>query len=602
MEKTIGNTNRIQIKNSLSLRLRLVFIFIILILTVAFAITIFLVMRKERRENVLHESESVLVGLSDSIYSDIQRYKELSRLVMIEDRLVKFLRADTDEVNNVLINSARRGILSVLNVTTMVDSVFIFRNDGQYFATNRGKYMLNYIRMEQKDWMEKIINKKGRAIFCINADDAIYKTNGGPIITISRAIHDVVTQERTGIMCMNISSTFLEQKVITLHNDDIIVIDTTGAFLAGNEKLIDYFDEDFTTENLVHVEKMVDNNDVIISGMKIPEMPIVIMSVTHVRKGMVPMETIGILAFLMLVFVAAVFFVGAFITRNITSPVFELTKHMEKNRENGTLEKIDVNIPDNELKLLEDSYNNMVDHVNDLFEDLIEKEQTIQKAEKRVLQEQMKPHFLYNSLETIGYLAMDAGADKVHSALETLGGFYRNFLSKGDREIPLKREIMIIKDYLSLQKLRYGDIINDEYDIAPNTEECKIPKLILQPLVENSIYHGIRMKGEQGTIKITSFLEEDELHIIVRDTGIGMTQEQIDKVLSTEKTDASDDMGGSFGLWGTIERVRCYCDKDDVVRIRSDIGEYTEIEFILDAHTNIFRGVNDDRKIDGKAS
>jgi two-component system sensor histidine kinase YesM len=188
---------------------------------------------------------------------------------------------------------------------------------------------------------------------------------------------------------------------------------------------------------------------------------------------------------------------------------------------------------------------------------------------------------LYNSLETIGFLAIDAGADKVHSALETLGSFYRNFLSKGDREIPLKREITIIKDYLSLQKLRYGDILNDEYEIAPDTEECLIPKLILQPLVENSIYHGIRMKGEQGTIKISSFLEDDDLHILVRDTGIGMTQEQIDKVLSKEKNEGTEEFNESFGLWGTIERIRCYCDKDDVVRIRSEIGEYTEIEFIL---------------------
>ena len=299
-----------------------------------------------------------------------------------------------------------------------------------------------------------------------------------------------------------------------------------------------------------NIEKFIDNEDIMISGMQVPDMPIVVMAVTSIHKGMVSTETIGVLIFLMLVFIAGVFFVGAYITKNITSPVFDLVKDMEKNREEGTLKKIDTNINVNELILIEDSYNNMVDHVNVLFDRLIEKEQTIQKAELRVLQEQIKPHFLYNSLETIGFLAIDAGADKVHSALETLGSFYRNFLSKGDREIPLKREITIIKDYLSLQKLRYGDILNDEYEIAQDTEECLIPKLILQPLVENSIYHGIRMKGEQGTIKISSFLEDDDLHILVRDTGIGMTQEQIDKVLSREKNEGTEEFNESFGLWG----------------------------------------------------
>lgn len=575
------NKNKIQTRNSLSLRLRLIFAIIIFLFIIAFIVSIYLITKKERRENVIIESESLLAGLSDGIYSDIQRYRELSRLVMIDDRLVKFLRAKTEDVSPGLINTARYGVLGVLNVTTMVDSVFVFRNDGQYMATNRGKYMLNYIRMDDDEWKNKIVEKKGRAFVTLNGDGAIYKTNLSPIITISRAINDVVSQERTGILLMNISSVLLEQKVYALNTKDIIIVGTDGTFLAGNENLVGYFDENLIAPDFVHIEKFIDNEDIMISGMQVPDMPIVVMAVTSIHKGMVSTETIGVLIFLMLVFIAGVFFVGAYITKNITSPVFDLVKDMEKNREEGTLKKIDTNINVNELILIEDSYNNMVDHVNVLFDRLIEKEQTIQKAELRVLQEQIKPHFLYNSLETIGFLAIDAGADKVHSALETLGSFYRNFLSKGDREIPLKREITIIKDYLSLQKLRYGDILNDEYEIAPDTEECLIPKLILQPLVENSIYHGIRMKGEQGTIKISSFLEDDDLHILVRDTGIGMTQEQIDKVLSREKNEGTEEFNESFGLWGTIERIRCYCDKDDVVRIRSEIGEYTEIEFIL---------------------
>lgn len=589
----VKSANRIETKNSLALKLRLVFGLILFILIIAFLVSVYLITKKERRENVLNESENILTGLSDGIESDIRRYKELSRLVMIDDRLVKFLRAKSEDVNSGLINQARRGVLGVLNVTTMVDSVFIFRNDGQYMATNRGKYMLNYIRMEEPEWQNNIIEKKGRAIIVLNGDDAVYKTNLSPIITIARAIHDTVTQNRTGIMLMNISSTLLEQKVYALDNNDIIIVGTDGSYLAGNQDLLEYYDQSYNHDYFTHVERMIKQEDIMISAIQVPEMPIVVMSVTHIRKGMVPMETVGILVFLLLVFVATIFFVGGYITKNITSPVFELTKSMEKNREEGTLEKIDVDIPNNELQLLEDSYNNMVDHVNVLFDRLIEKEQTIQKAEMRVLQEQIKPHFLYNSLETIGFLAMDAGAEKVHSALETLGSFYRNFLSKGDREIPLKREITIIKDYLSLMKLRYGDILNDEYDIDPQTEECVIPKLILQPLVENSIYHGIRMKGEQGSIKISTRLEENVLHIIVRDTGIGMTKEQIDKVLSTEKTDPKGDKSGSFGLWGTIERIRLYCDKEDVVRIRSEVGEFTEIEFIIEKVPRKWRGSTD---------
>ena len=239
------------------------------------------------------------------------------------------------------------------------------------------------------------------------------------------------------------------------------------------------------------------------------------------------------------------------------------------------------------MYLLQETYNNLIEHVNELFTRLLEKEKAIQKAEMRVLHEQIKPHFLYNSIETIGCLAMDAGADNVHDALETMGSFYRNFLSKGDREIPLHREVQIVKDYLSLQKLRYGDIIEDTYDIASDTEKFIVPKLILQPLVENSIYHGIRLKGEKGIIKISSYLENDILHLKVKDTGVGMSQETIDSVLKSKSTGKSDNVEDSFGLWGTIERIRIYCNDDDVVRISSEPGEYTTIEFLIRSRNSI---------------
>ncbi|MBP1585328.1 MAG: histidine kinase, partial [Lachnospiraceae bacterium] len=199
-----------------------------------------------------------------------------------------------------------------------------------------------------------------------------------------------------------------------------------------------------------------------------------------------------------------------------------------------------------------------------------------------VLQEQIKPHFLYNTIGTISALALENDSEEVSSALETMGRFYRNFLSKGDREIPFGKEVTIVKDYLSLQKLRYGDILIDEYDVADAAAECIVPKLTLQPLVENCIYHGIRPKGEPGVIKIKGTIEGDDLHISVTDTGVGMSSEYIEKLMSGKKNGSGDE--GSFGLWGTIERIRYYSHRDDVFRITSEEGEYTCIELILPAN------------------
>ena len=620
---------------SLAKRMRLILICMVIALLAALLLSIFYIMRKERIETTMRESSGILSGLSDGICSDIARYKELSRLIMVDDELVEYLRTDSDKVDPGLVNISRNSILEILNVTSMVDSVFVFRNDGQYFASNRGKYMFDYNSMEDENWENNILESKGGAVISINADNAIFKLNNSPFVTIGRAVYDISTQQKLGIMLMNISNVCLDQKLFNLSENDILIIGTDGTYLAGDqniEKLTDisrYFDlslfeegpagrndvmtglnrtagtadvnnnnpelmkadPDFYTvdrrvyteygnQDLKIVHDQIKNNrkKYIASVCHVPDMPIVLISLSSIDNGLYMFETVYVMLILMAVFITAVLFAGAFINKNITSPIFELTNTMENNRKSGKLEKINIDIPNNELGVLKDSYNRMVDRVNVLFNNLIDKEKMIQKAEMRVLQEQIKPHFLYNSLETIGFMALDAGAENVHGAIETLGSFYRNFLSKGDREIPFSREISIIRDYLSLQKLRYGDILNDEYDIAENTLNCKIPKLILQPIVENSIYHGIRLKGEAGTIRISSHLDGSRLHIVVRDTGVGMSDEQIENVLSREETDPGD----GFGLRGTIERIRYYCGDDDVVNIRSEVGEYTEVEFIID--------------------
>jgi two-component system sensor histidine kinase YesM len=584
--------------NSLAKKLRIVFICMIVLFVATFVCSLFYIIRKERQENAMRESSNTLRGLSDGICSDVTRYKELSRLIMVDEGLVKYLKADDEEIDAGLINNSRYSVLAILNVTTMVDSVFFFRNDGNYLATNRGSYMFNYDRIKSEEWEYNILSKKGGTVISVNGDNALFKTSGEPIVTIGRTIYDISTQKKLGIMLMNISCDVLKQKLFNLNADNAVIVGCDGTFLSGNENILKEIDkEDYlnpekyhnyvTGEDLtVYNEVGALNNRRLISACKVPDMPIVIINSTHLGNGFFMYETVYVLLIVMLVYLIAAIITGAFVTKNIATPVFMLTEALEKNREEGKLTEIDVDIPDGEIAVLKDSYNSMATRINSLFENLLEQEKLVQKAEMRVLQEQIKPHFLYNSLETISYLALEEHAENVSHAVETLGRFYRNFLSKGDREIPLRLEVMIIKDYLSLQKLRYGDILEDEYDIAEETLDFKIPKLILQPLVENSIYHGIRLKGEPGVIKISSFFKDEDLHIVIRDTGVGMTDEQISNALLKGAQVEGPILPESFGLPGTIERIRYYCGRDDVVKIRSEVGEFTEIELIINKNDN----------------
>jgi two-component system sensor histidine kinase YesM len=567
-------------EDSLSASLKRVILSIAVVATAAFLVAMYVVVQKERIEYTKRESDSVLKTLSNNIFSEIKNYTEISRIIMTDERLVEFLRADSVAVDIGMINDARYGIMDILNVKEGVDCVMVFREDMIMVATNRFTYKYDYDRMNEEEWRKDIYEGKGKAVVSLHSNGIAEKLDNKPMVTIGRAVYDIDSQQRTGLMMMNISTIVFDRILGKLGYGDICIMGKDGSFLSGNRNYMQFFDEMFFSEKISSLDTVYNKEKVLVSGCSVSNIPIVIIRVSPYDKEGISFGMVYVLLGLLIVFIILASFVGWFIRKNITTPVFELSESMEKNRESGELKKIDLNVPHSEFEMLKGDYNNMIDHVNELIATLIEKEKVLQKSEMRVLQEQIKPHFLYNSLETIGFLAMDAGADKVHDALETLGRFYRNFLSKGGREIPLSREVMIVQDYLSLQKLRYGDIISDEYDIAPETENCIVPKLILQPLVENSIYHGIRLKGEEGTIRVSSKMVDGRLNITVRDTGVGMSRQQIDMILSAE-TDSEVSQSDSFGLWGTIQRVRIYTGRRDVVQISSEVGEYTEVTFVL---------------------
>ncbi len=577
----MNNTKKNKKTISLSSRLQRVILGIVLIVTVSFLIAVYIITEKERRDYAVRESESVLRTLSSNVRTDIDNYKELSRLIMTESRLVSFLRADMNDVDISMINDARYGIMDILNVTEGIDTVIVMREDLTMFGTNRFTYTYDSDIIRKTAWRQDIYNMNGAAIVSLNTNGIAKKTGDKPLVTIGRAIYDINSQKRLGIMLMNIKAANFDKMLFDLGSNDICILGEDGSYLAGNMDYAKYFDESYLSKEIVHTPKAIGGKMALISGCQVADTPIVLLKVSNVGNEGIPFRVINVLLLLLVVLVALAFYTGIFIRKNITDPVFMLSSAMEKNRSSGELNKIDVDVSSSEMILLESDYNNMIDHVNELISRLMENEKTLQKAEMRVLQEQIKPHFLYNSIETIGFLALDAGADNVHEALETMGSFYRNFLSKGGRVIPLSTEVKIVKDYLALQNLRYGDIIDDEYDIEPFTENAIVPKLILQPLVENSIYHGIRLKGEKGLISIKSFKEDDGLHIIVRDTGVGMTDEQITRILSFEKKDRPAEADESFGLWGTIERIRIYTGNKDAVKIRSEVGEFTEVEIII---------------------
>lgn len=561
------------IKMSLQQTTLLMFIILLLFFFMMFMIATSIISKRMEDDFKKRTSETAVNNVVSTIKANLVNYNYLSRLIMLNDRVVSFLKAEQADRDKIY--EARQGIYEIQSLYSKIDSVYIFRNDGEYVSTGIGTYFIEISDLERC----KILGARGSTIISINGNGTIRKNNSGPMLTISRAIYDINSQELLGTLMMNILSSVFYDALALQNSSGMCILDNKGTLLCGNEEIAALYDSDYDSESMVYKRIRLDGEWKTLTGTMAVK-PLVVLCASTKGSEELSRDTVYVLMLTLAAVILSALVCAWFITINIARPIRNLSDAMIRTKSSGWLRKINTAMPNNEIGRLAESYNSMIEYLNELFKRLLEDEKNVQKAEMRVLQEQIKPHFLYNTLETISYMAVQENASNVHDALETLGSFYRNFLSKGDREIPLKRELRITQDYLSLQKLRYGDIFEDEYIIDDATLDFMIPKLILQPLVENCIYHGVRLKGEKCVIRITTRMEEDGLYIIVYDSGVGMSTERIKNVLEPSKEEGERILSG-FGLRGTIDRIRYYYDCEDVIQIHSELGEYTEIEIYI---------------------
>ncbi len=231
---------------------------------------------------------------------------------------------------------------------------------------------------------------------------------------------------------------------------------------------------------------------------------------------------------------------------------------------------------EDEIGTLGKNFDHMLDYMNTLVEDIqTEKQRTLQ-ARLKSLQEQIKPHFLYNTLDTINWMAREHGATDVVRMVEALTNMFRLGLSQGKDFITVKEEIEHVKNYLYIQSVRYEDKLTYVIDASEDCLKIVIPKLILQPLVENAIYHGIKLKKGGGEIRISAKKENGQLILSVYDTGAGMSREELNSLRQSIE-DIKNGKSGSFGMTYVIERLKLYANEGFDIEVESYEGAYTQV-------------------------
>ncbi len=272
-----------------------------------------------------------------------------------------------------------------------------------------------------------------------------------------------------------------------------------------------------------------------------------------------------------------------YIPRSITKPIRMLSRVMEQVALGNLKVRAETEYGTEasaEISMLNDSLNTMIDKLKSLIEQVKEEQVSLRKAEFKILQAQINPHFLYNTLDAIVWLAEAGEHKKVVGMVGSLSDFFRTSLNQGKDIITIREEIQHVRSYLEIQQVRYQDILQYEIDISEELHTYLIPKITIQPLVENALYHGIKNRRGPGRITITGEKEKSFFILTIEDTGIGMKEERLKQVQEAMRSQISAETD-IYGLYNVNERIRLNFGERYGISITSEYEKGTIARVVL---------------------
>ena len=288
-------------------------------------------------------------------------------------------------------------------------------------------------------------------------------------------------------------------------------------------------------------------------------------------------EYIKVLMILLLALAVAISMIlSELVADSVTKPLYTLVKAMERVCAGNLDTSVQTGRKD-EIGVLYDSFNHMTGEMKNLIGTIYREQEKLRREELKALQAQINPHFLYNTLDSIIWSLRMREVDESIEMLTALTDFFKISLSNGRDIITVEEEVKHISSYLSIQHRRYRERFDYDINVDPCLLNCRTPKLILQPVVENAIYHGIKPKEEKGYLYIHIFPQEDDIVMQVEDTGMGMSGDEQDRLNLELATISSDQQGTGYGVRNVNDKIKIVFGKEYGVSIRSAEGEGTVV-------------------------
>ncbi len=571
------------------------------------ALLSFYLYRNYLQKNILQTAQSNLQLIADNIDREINTLKKLAQFCQVNTIMGEFTEAGTTLSDQEIITAYER-----LNeeyyaneARTYLHRIIVASNDGGYLQmvpTSFSSSVHSPTVAEALPYFQLLFDSPDFSFDTGFVQDPFYQgTIPCPVLLTVRPIYSRYYSDSTGWVMLCITPELFSDQLAyyNLPKDSTLFLSLGSHEYFITEQGCPESDIQFTkykkldvnylklSTQAYHVYEKGSLDRQLLLRIALAELPgcYVSQTISNQESGIQHMMFIGIVACLILLVSAIGIVINRLLYRTINLPVQQLQQQISSIAQGNFIRNTSIEWK-HELGDIGRGINDMSEQIQELLDHVVKEEREKQDLEYKMLQSQVNPHFLYNTLNSIKWMASIQGADGIAEMTTALSRLLKS-ISKGTKIlVPLREELALLNDYFTIQKYRYGGTITMDIHVEDDAFlDVSIVKFTLQPLVENSIFHGIEPKGTAGHIDITvSKKNENDLIIEVLDDGVGMDEQQIKYLLSDKPNDAQDgksEFFREFGIRNVNKRLQYEFGISSGISIESTEGSYTKMILLI---------------------
>lgn len=582
-------------RRNLQVKIALIYLVLVLIPVVVFGIINTRIVTKEMEELLTVNTTEVIKKQLDALDNLFTRTNEIAVQLMlnpeIKSRLSDF-DGTMDQEGVSRYNYINNELNKIMIQRSEYSNITIIPSNAKNF-TEKDKQPLISVRYAgnpslvcQTNWFRKAAYTFDVPAFIQQDElnqDGSRAVDKSPDAVMVYAFKNLSTNKKMGTVCITISHNQIKKIVSSFDNSmqySQIVSDQDGNIIVDNSfdaqvkeylKRRSVIEQGLSTKNLVSKSVEIEGRNYLIVGGQsevsrfsiqyaIPG-ELIFQNIYRIKNIIVGICLLCFLSSLLVIFI---------IFKKILIPIKELQKKMVQ-VENGNLNVWAKVKGDNEVERLAGNFNHMVQSIVKQNKQIMDGEKKKREYEIMALQAQINPHFLYNTLDSIKWIAMTQGNHTIEKMSKSLIFLLRKTISNKEEFVTLGAELMVVSHYVEIQKLRYYNTFDYEVDLPEDLKDVRIPKLLLQPLVENALFHGIYNCGRRGLVRVTVLREDGIVFAEVWDNGKGMDKETVKNAYRKPK----DESFSGIGVHNVDERIKLYYGEGYGLEFVSEIGKYT---------------------------